>query len=104
MSMSERQALHDRDLDLISNTRFRPGAAIHNGRYLLQRLIGQGSHGRVFAAHDHERAELVALKVLRESEAASQFRLKREFRALANLRHRNLGRMHELSSEAGRLF
>jgi serine/threonine-protein kinase len=64
-----------------------PGEFV-DGRYLLEREIGQGSHGQVFAAVDSASGRRVAIKVLNPSvEGDDQFvqRLWREARSLAAL-------------------
>jgi hypothetical protein len=66
-------------------------------RYQVVRPLGEGGMGVVYEVVDHERAgRRVALKVLRRTDAESLLRLKREFRALADLRHPNLAALYEL--------
>jgi hypothetical protein len=60
--------------------------------------------GVVFEALDEERGERVALKTLGRFDGASVYDLKREFRALANIAHANLVRLHELFEEEGVWF
>lgn len=48
------------------------------GRYELLDLIGQGAMGSVWRAHDRKSDEVVAAKVLRQSDAASLLRFVRE--------------------------
>lgn len=52
--------------------------------------------GVVYAAFDHERGEECAIKTLRSLDADSLYRLKSEFRALADVVHPNLVRLGEL--------
>ncbi len=54
--------------------------------------------GIVYEAFDKERGSRVALKTLSGVESASVYRIKREFRALADLGHTNLVAYHELVS------
>jgi hypothetical protein len=60
--------------------------------------------GIVYEAFDHDRQLLVALKTLRWVDAQSIFSLKTEFRARADLEHRNLVRLGELHHEDGHWF
>ncbi len=52
----------------------------------------------MYEAYDRDRAATVALKILSHFDTSSIFRLKREFRALADLAHPNLVGYHELVS------
>src|SRR5688500_18140230 len=73
-------------------------------RFEVRRVLGEGAAGVVFEAFDHARGLPVALKMLRLADAQSLFRLKTEFRARADLTHRNLVRLDELVYEDGRWF
>lgn len=74
------------------------------GRFELRRELGRGGMGVVYEAYDRESGAVVALKTLLSMDAEHAFRLKHEFRALANLEHENFVRLEELSSVGGRLF
>jgi hypothetical protein len=78
------------------------------GGYRLLRRLGSGGQGWVYDAVDAERQGHVALKVLRtdggNEASAEQHRLKREFRAAADLNHRNVAKLYELGHDAGRSF
>jgi serine/threonine protein kinase len=63
--------------------------------HLLQKL-GQGGMGIVHRAFDSVRGCEVALKAINVSRADDLYRLKREFRFLADLSHPNLVKLHEL--------
>jgi hypothetical protein len=59
------------------------------GRYLVERVVGQGSCGRVFSAYDQVTGEAVALKeFMRGSRSSSGFL--RELGALFELQHENI--------------
>jgi serine/threonine protein kinase len=73
-------------------------------RFVLKGRIGGGAMGEVFRAHDRERGVDVALKMLRDPEPQKIYRFKREFRALADVAHPNLVRLHELVSSGDRWF
>jgi tetratricopeptide (TPR) repeat protein len=66
------------------------------GEFMLERKLGSGGMGEVFAARHVETSEEVALKRLTRASATSLYRFKREFRALADVVHPNLVRLGEL--------
>jgi len=65
-------------------------------RFKVIRRLGAGGMGVVYAAQDTHREELVALKTLLYVDAAAIYRLKKEFRALADVSHPNLVALYEL--------
>jgi serine/threonine protein kinase len=65
-------------------------------RYEHERMLGEGAMGAVSLVRDRETGEQLALKKLFRMDARTVLRLKREFRALADLSHPNLIRVHEL--------
>ena len=65
-------------------------------RFEIRSRLGSGSFGVVYDAFDRQRDRAVALKVLERISPDSVARFKREFRFLAELRHRNLASMYEL--------
>jgi serine/threonine protein kinase len=73
-------------------------------RFQVQRRLGEGGMGVVYEAFDRERRSVVALKTLRAGNTDRLFRLKAEFRALADLDHHNLVRLGELICEDGQWF
>jgi tetratricopeptide (TPR) repeat protein len=78
-----------------------PGAQLGTGRYVVQRKLGRGGMGVVYAVRDEERGESVALKTLTRSSPAAIYRIKNEFRALSHLIHPNLVRLYELFEDQG---
>ena len=75
-----------------------------NRRFEVRRRLGAGGFGVVYEAFDRERGEPVALKTLHRVDPATLYRFKQEFRALADVSHRNLVALHELHSEGGTWF
>ena len=74
-------------------------------RYEIVRELGAGGMGVVYEAIDREKdGRRVALKVLQRHDAESLVRLKREFRALSDVRHPNLVSLYELSAEGDAWF
>src|SRR6188508_3849725 len=68
------------------------------GRYRIERLVGSGAMGMVYAAHDPELDRMVALKLIRPDRrsAGLEARLRRESQALARLHHPNVTAVHDV--------
>ena len=83
-----------------------PASPLFSGtpRFRLRQVLGEGGMGVVYDAWDTERAMPVALKTMRHLDADSLVRLKTEFRAHADLEHRNLVRLGELHHHNGHWF
>ncbi|HEX2122133.1 MAG TPA: serine/threonine-protein kinase, partial [Thermoanaerobaculia bacterium] len=79
-------------------------AVLASGRFTIQRRIGAGGMGVVYEALDRDRGHVVALKKLLGTEATAIYRLKTEFRALADVVHPNLVRLYELVGEEDEWF
>src|ERR1051325_7557205 len=79
-------------------------AVLASGRFPIQRRIGAGGMGIVYEAFDRERGHVVALKKLLGTDATAIYRLKSEFRALADIAHPNLVRLYELIAEGDEWF
>jgi len=77
---------------------------IGNERFSILRRLGAGGMGIVYEALDRERQTRVALKTLRNVDAASIYRFKVEFRSLAELSHENLLPLYELFCEDDQWF
>ncbi|MCA9665909.1 MAG: AAA family ATPase [Myxococcales bacterium] len=78
-------------------------------RYEVRRKLGAGGFGEVYEAYDRKRDERVAVKVLSSSDGAALepdllYRFKQEFRALADVSHRNLVALHELYADGALWF
>jgi serine/threonine protein kinase len=73
-------------------------------RFKILRQLGRGNMGVVYEAEDTKLGTKVALKVLSESSAAGIYRLKQEFRAIADIVHPNLVGLHELFNVQGEWF
>ncbi len=81
-----------------------PGSTVLDGRFSIRRQIGEGGMGVVFEAYDELRRSAVAIKTLSWLDPSSVYRLKNEFRSLADVNHPNLCQLHELFSDQGWFF
>lgn len=74
-------------------------------RYQVVRALGQGANGVVYEAIDRlEGGRRVALKTLQRRDPEALMRIKREFRALADVRHPHLVTLYELVAEGDSWF
>src|SRR5436190_1186574 len=77
-------------------------------RYLIQRAIGAGGMGEVFAAWDPELARKVAIKLVHRaiggSDVDANARLLREARALAQLDHPSIVPIHDVGTLGDRIW
>ena len=73
-------------------------------RFRIQERLGEGGMGVVYRAYDSELASDIAVKSLSRVSAHDLYHLKREFRALADIRHPNLIDLYELFAEGRTCF
>jgi serine/threonine protein kinase/tetratricopeptide (TPR) repeat protein len=76
------------------------------GRYRLDRELGRGGMGVVYAAHDGQLERAVAIKMLRPATTDAQARKRfwREARAGARIRHPNVCHLYEIAEHNDELF
>ena len=81
-----------------------PTAAI--GRFQIQRMIGAGGMGVVYAATDPQLGRTVALKLIQPTTAGERAteRLLREAQAMARLQHPNVVGIHEAGIVGGHVY
>jgi hypothetical protein len=73
-------------------------------RFSVRRVLGRGAVGIVYLAHDEKEQRLVALKTIVGLGADKILALKKEFRAVRDVRHRNLVRYYDLFERDGRWY
>jgi serine/threonine protein kinase len=76
------------------------------GRYLVERKLGEGGMGVVFAARDRRLDRAVALKRIRPGQTDGQERERfwREARAAASVSHPNVCQLYEIDEDGSGLF
>lgn len=76
------------------------------GRYAIERKLGAGGMGIVYAARDERLQRTVALKTLSQlsDEPTARKRFWREARAAASVNHPNVCQIYEIGEEGGELF
>ena len=76
------------------------------GHYRIDRLLGEGGMGVVYAAFDQRLDRQVALKMLRagSTDPQSRDRLWREARAAASVSHPNICQIYDVGEADGELF
>ncbi|MCB9761057.1 MAG: protein kinase [Alphaproteobacteria bacterium] len=81
-----------------------PSPVVHLARYAIERELGRGGMGVVYAARDTVLDRVVALKVLRGgagARASARQRFLREARAVSRLRHPNIVELWDVGEENG---
>jgi serine/threonine-protein kinase len=76
------------------------------GRFKIERKLGEGGMGVVFAARDDRLGRTIAIKTLSApaNDESAQKRVWREARAAASVNHPNICQIYEVGEEDGRLF
>lgn len=75
------------------------------GKYRLDRILGSGGMGVVWAAFDPDLERKVAIKLLHDTgDATLRARLLREARAMARIKHPNVLTVYEVDTDANRDF
>ena len=76
------------------------------GRYAINRKLGEGGMGIVYAAHDERLDRQVALKTMSAlgTDETARSRFWREARAAARVNHPNICQIYEIGEDEGRLF
>jgi tetratricopeptide (TPR) repeat protein len=97
------------DATAVDVRRYRAGApkpASLPARYRIERVLGEGGMGRVYAAHDTELDRAVAVKVLRDDIGSAQLaeRLVRESRAMAKVSHPGVVTVYDVGRHEGHVF
>lgn len=73
-------------------------------RFAIRGTLGEGAMGIVYRAWDRREGAEVALKTVHDFDPDSALFLRREFRALKNIRHPSLVRLYELFASAQQCF
>lgn len=81
-----------------------PGLELGEGRFLLERCLGQGASRQVFTAYDRELECQVVLKMARLSGEPNRLLLAREFRVQRSICHPNVARALDLFEAGARPF
>jgi len=76
------------------------------GRYTIERRLGEGGMGVVYAARDDRLERTIALKTLSAlaDDETARLRLWREARAAASVNHPNICQIYEIGEDGGRIF
>jgi serine/threonine-protein kinase len=78
--------------------------SVFGGRYRVERALGEGGMGAVYAVRDLQLDELVALKLMTLPSPEAAERFVDEVRLARRVTHPNVARTHDLGEHQGRLF
>jgi serine/threonine protein kinase len=96
----------ERDTPLFTSaSRLEPGASL-GGHYRVERLLGEGGMGVVYAARDERLGRSVAIKMLvaDSQDPTARERLWREARAAASVNHPNICQIYAVDELDGKLY
>jgi serine/threonine protein kinase/tetratricopeptide (TPR) repeat protein len=82
----------------------RGGLPARIGKYAIERKLGQGGMGVVYAARDERLNRVVALKKMSSMANDARARLWREARVAASVNHPNVCQVYEIGEDDGELF
>jgi serine/threonine protein kinase/tetratricopeptide (TPR) repeat protein len=82
----------------------RPGLPARIGKYAIERKLGEGGMGVVYAARDERLNRIVALKKMSAMTTDARARLWREARVAASVNHPNVCQVYEIGEDDGELF
>ena len=97
---------HSNEIETLATGTSEPNAELtlgqsFAGRYRIERFLGRGSMGTVYAAHDTAVDEPIALKLLALPRTESIERFGREVRLARRVTHRNTARTFDLGEHEG---
>ncbi len=78
--------------------------ALINDRYQIIEELEAGGMGQVFIVFDRRSEQTLALKIGLDPDPRGDYHLKREFRAVKHIRHRNLVKLHELGLDRHKML
>ncbi len=90
---------------LSASSDYAPGTRV--GRYVIERVLGQGGMGAVYLARDPELDRRVAIKLLHPALSANpdnRTRLLREAQAMARVSHPHVVTVHDVVTWQGQIF
>jgi serine/threonine protein kinase/tetratricopeptide (TPR) repeat protein len=82
----------------------RTGLPTRIGQYAIERKLGEGGMGVVYAARDERLNRVVALKKMSSMTHDARARLWREARVAASVNHPNVCQVYEIGEDDGELF